>query len=299
MQEQMRRLFEIRAALGFPSANAEPFKPAELRALDKLLGFLSDPAPYFQPGNASDNAQLVAVCGNWYDLPHKAQILARTPKTTELLLAGGRAERLTSADAERVGGEPLLLQRRLVEKYGVDVRRTIVWSGSRVTNHNLLAALAYAKQVRDFSQRRTDTTFVEERFLVRREAASLAHLLGADAAARDAVATVRFHGVGARSFSALTRLHRGRHDIALALLLGEFDRLERYATAHGNSSTTTHGSRKRTHALLGGGALDGLGVPLRRNLAAIRATHAALLAKGRELLERAPRQQMQREAAPG
>ena len=298
----MRRLFEIRAALGLPSASTGAgavFKPAELRALDKLLGFLSDPAPYFQPGNATDNAQLVAVCGNWYDLPHKAQILARTPKTTELLLAGGRAERLTSADAERVGGEPLLLQRRLVEKYGVDVRRTIVWSGSRVTNHNLLAALAYAKQVRDFTQRSTDTTFVEERFLVRREAASLAHLLGADAAARDAVASVRFHGVGARSFAALTRLHRGRHDIALALLLGEFDRLERYATAHGNSSTTTHGSRKRTHALLGRGALDGLGVPLRRNLAAIRATHAALLAKGRELLERAPRQQMQREAAPG
>ena len=171
----MRRMFEIRAALGLPSASTGAgavFKPAELRALDKLLGFLSDPAPYFQPGNATDNAQLVAVCGNWYDLPHKAQILARTPKTTELLLAGGRAERLTSADAERVGGEPLLLQRRLVEKYGVDVRRTIVWSGSRVTNHNLLAALAYAKQVRDFSQRRTDTTFVEERFLVRREAAS-------------------------------------------------------------------------------------------------------------------------------
>ena len=298
----MRRLFEIRAALGFSSASVGAgavFKPAELRALDKLLGFLSDPAPYFQQGNATDNAQLVAVCGNWYDLPHKAHVLARTPKTTELLLAGGRAERLTSADAERVGGEPLLLQRRLVEKYGVDVRRTIVWSGSRVTNHNLLAALAYAKQVRDFSQRRTDTTFVEERFLVRREAASLAHLLGADAAARDAVASVRFHGVGARSFAALTRLHRGRHDIALALLLGEFDRLERYATNFGNSSTTTHGSRKRTHALLGRGALDGLGVPLRRNLAAIRTTHAALLTKGRELLERAPRQQMQREAAPG
>ena len=76
----------------------------------------------------------------------------------------------------------------------------------------------------------------------------LMRLRPVDGAARRGV---RFHGVGARSFSALTRLHRGRHDIALALLLGEFDRLERYATAHGNSSTTTHGSRKRTHALLG------------------------------------------------
>ena len=144
------------------------------------------PGAVFQPGNAptTRSSSPFAEIG---DLPHKAQILARTPKTTELLLAGPRGA--PSADAERVGGEPLLLQRRLVEKYGVDVRRTIVWSGSRVTNHNLLAALAYAKQVRDFSQRRTDTTFVEERFLVRREAASLAHLLGADAAARDAVAS--------------------------------------------------------------------------------------------------------------
>ena len=58
------------------------------------------------------------------------------------------------------------------------MRRTIVWSGSRVTNHNLLAALAYAKQVRDFTQRRSDTTFVEERFLVRREAAVEDAVLG-------------------------------------------------------------------------------------------------------------------------
>ena len=45
-------------------------------------------------------------------------------------------------------GEPLLLQRTLASRYGLAPRRMALWTGSRVTNHNLQAMLAYARQVR-------------------------------------------------------------------------------------------------------------------------------------------------------
>ena len=309
---------------------------------------------------------VLATSGNWYD-GHKAEllsVLARTVPTSELLLTGGactepwnqdyrrsdallharrhwpprcslvaheawagRAERLTSAAAALVGGESLLLQQRLREM-NVPSRQMVLWTGSRVTSHNLhmilgptrvlnqpepaprfsladaschFARAAYAKQRSEFSGGRSAVHLwiVEEFLLVRRMAAGLHSLFAVDAEARAAVTSVRFLAVGPRQFNGLVTLHGGRAEVALALVMGEYRRLQAYSRP-GNETTTTHGIRQHP-ALVPAGALDNLSKRLRRQLVDLETRHGApggLLAEGRRILERAPREEMLRLATP-
>lgn len=163
------------------------FSTAEWRTLDDVLSLLRSPQPWFASVPAGrlcaacpkrsphlSPPDLLAVSGNWYDVLHKAPVLARlaaAAPSADLFLAGGRRERLTSAEAAAEGGEPLLLGRTLAV-LGVARSRLVVWSGSRVTNHNLRALLHYAKQRREFEPAAPPlrVALVEEGFLVRREA---------------------------------------------------------------------------------------------------------------------------------
>ena len=95
----------------------------EFQSLDALLTVLTSPLPYFDlaPRVQRKNSrpgllEIFAVCGNWYDVPHKASVMASAAKqrpSATLLLTGGRAERLTPPEAVKQGGEPLLLQNHL------------------------------------------------------------------------------------------------------------------------------------------------------------------------------------------
>ena len=163
------------------------FSTAEWRTLDDVLSLLRSPQPWFASVPAGrlcaacpkrsphlSPPDLLAVSGNWYDVLHKAPVLARlaaAAPSADLFLSGGRRERLTSAEAAAEGGEPLLLGRTLAV-LGVARSRLVVWSGSRVTNHNLRALLHYAKQRREFEPAAPPlrVALVEEGFLVRREA---------------------------------------------------------------------------------------------------------------------------------
>ena len=279
--------------------------PSDIAVFDELIATLGSAHPWFPHVDtltASDQSLVVATCGNWYDL-QKAQPLARIARghpSSELLLTGGREERLTSAAAADAGGESLLLHRHLL-KLGVDARRMIVWTGSRVTNHNLRVILGYAKQLREFDgiARNVTLLLVEERFLVRREAASLFNLLAADADARAAIASVRFVPVGPRRFLRLVSLHGGRADVAAALVVGEYTRLSRYAHA-GNATTATHGTRQHG-AFVSVEALAALSPRLRGQLDRLIARHGVpggLLAEGRRILEEMPRAEMLTIATP-
>ncbi|EOD39963.1 hypothetical protein EMIHUDRAFT_108728 [Emiliania huxleyi CCMP1516] len=160
------------------------FSTAEWRTLDDVLSLLRSPQPWFASVPAGrlcaacpkrsphlSPPDLLAVSGNWYDVLHKAPVLARlaaAAPSADLFLAGGRRERLTSAEAAAEGGEPLLLGRTLAV-LGVARSRLVVWSGSRVTNHNLRALLHYAKQRREFEPAAPPlrVALVEEGFLRR------------------------------------------------------------------------------------------------------------------------------------
>ena len=252
------------------------------RNLTAVLTFLST-SPWFPEGHRKPAAahgpiELLAVCGNWYDVPHKAQALASAISANpdaEILLTGGRDERLTSPKAVEMGGEPLELRAALHERHGVPLRRISLWTGSRVTNHNLLSMLGYAKQLRSWHRRRVRLRIFEEAFLVRREAASLHALLAADPEARGALSGVAFQPVGPTTFGALAASHGQRADVALALLLGEVDRLERYSTRGKQLVLPTDAPLAAQH---GSQHL----VELARSLALLRARPrtAALLASG-------------------
>ena len=72
--------------------------------------------------------------GNWYDLPDKAASLhtaATILPRADLLLTGGRAERLTPAEAVSLGGEPLMLRQAMIDRYKLDPSRMVLWTGAR------------------------------------------------------------------------------------------------------------------------------------------------------------------------
>lgn len=189
--------------------------PRDVRTLDHLMLFLAL-SPFDRPPAHSSAQKVLAVCGNWYDLPHKAALLA-TQAAADLdaviLLVGGRAERLTPLEAEAVGGEPLLLQHTLASEFGLPPRRSVIYTGSRVTTHNLMAMLHYAKQHQEFTGGRIGLLLIEERFLVRRAAATLRALLRADEAARTAIDWVAVEPVGDAVFDDLVRTHRGQTSV--------------------------------------------------------------------------------------
>lgn len=175
---------------------------------------------------------VAAVSGNWYDVPHKANVLAgivRVQPEVTLLLTGGRDERLTLPSATALGGEPLSLQQELHERHRIPRARMVLYTGSRITNHNLLAMLFYAKQTLAFERRALVLEVVEEGFLMRRAAAAMHALLERDPTARRALASVRFRSAGAVSFDDLVAVHGGHVDVALALVLGELRRLKLYS----------------------------------------------------------------------
>ena len=299
----------VAAATSATAAHQASLSSDDVDILDRVVSHLRSPSPWFHAAAPSPadwrSAGLhpvVAVCGNWYDGIHKASLLARAAadlSDADLLLTGGRAERLTPAEAIEAGGEPVLLQQQL-RGLGVAASRLVLWTGSRVTTHNLLAAMHYAKQYREFHQRPITLTVVEEGFLVRREAATLARLLAADADARVAIARVRFRAVGPRRFDALVAVHGGRVDVALALVMGELDRMERYTRA-GNGSTATHGSVLRGAVLPTDAATAGMPSSLASAAASLRARHVAaggLLEQGRRVLGGLRREETLRIAAP-
>lgn len=280
-----------------------PLTAEDLCTLDSLIGFLRSVSLPFEIHDIDDASSgtpcefhcddILAVCGNWYDGLHKAPALARLASEAsqaDILLTGGRAERLTPARAEAVGGEPLLLQNILTSKFGISPSRVILYTGSRVTNHNLRAMIHYAKQVQEFSQRRLRFNVVEEGFLLRRIAAGVAAQLADDSQASEAIAGFRFFAVGPASFEALVSVHRGCTAVALALVVGEFDRLKRYSSA-GTTTTATHGTVARG-AVLGSNMLQDIDPTLSEALEELRLRHSKLLEAGRYVLESLPREQM-------
>ena len=283
------------------AASLAPLQHRELRLLDMAMAFLSSPEPWFRSsssfpieaseGGSSGNRTVAAVCGNWYDVVHKAAPLLRLASNLskmELVLTGGRKERLTSAEAAAVGGEPMLLQRHLVS-LGLPIERSVVWSGSRVTSHNLNAILLYVKQRHEFDRVRVHLIIVEEGFLVRREAATLAKTLEADPSAREAIDSIRFVPVGPRRFRGLMLAHQNRLDVALHLIAGEVRRLSQYSRA-GVGSTALHGTRVHSK-LLSAGAL--LGMPSPADLEQLFASHTELLRTGRLAFELGKPDQLQ------
>ena len=210
-------------------------------ALDAVMRHLSNPSPFLSsaPPAPRTGIHVLAVAGNWYDLPHKAPVLARLashrPSAT-LLLTGGRDERLTPPRAVELGGEPMMLQSQLHELHNVSRSRMVIYSGSRITNHNLRAMLMFASTTHAFERRAVNLQIVEEAFLVRREAAAFRALLNRDSAAASALDSVHIRPVGARSFDQLVNTHGGRVDVALALVLGEVTRLRQYSNASRHSA---------------------------------------------------------------
>ena len=220
--------------------------PDDTRVLDDLIRFLATSAPFFQSGIGSSNfppcdipcLRVATVSGNWYDLAHKASSLAdllhapsaSTSNDVILLLTGGRAERLTLPDATVVGGEPLLLQEYMHKAFGVAKARMVLYSGSRITNHNLMAMLHFAKQTLAFERRKVALEVVEEAFLVRRAAAAMRSILDADPEAKKALSSVRFRPAGPLTFDELVAVHGGHADVAFALVLGEVRRLRLYSS---------------------------------------------------------------------
>eukprot|EP00930_Biecheleria_cincta_P072065 TRINITY_DN59504_c0_g1_i1.p1 TRINITY_DN59504_c0_g1~~TRINITY_DN59504_c0_g1_i1.p1 ORF type:complete len:320 (+),score=46.11 TRINITY_DN59504_c0_g1_i1:47-1006(+) len=281
----------------------QPLTAGDICTLDGLIAFLRGVSPPFELHSVDAAAtdapcefhhdDIIAVCGNWYDVLHKAPALAYLASEashTDILLTGGRAERLTPASAEAVGGEPLLLQNVLTSQFGINPNRVILYTGSRVTNHNLRAMLHYAKQVQEFSQQRLRFNVIEEGFLLRRIAAGVAAQLADDSQASQAIADFRFFAVGPSSFEALVSVHRGCTAVALALVVGELDRLKRYSSA-GMKTTATHGTVARG-AVLGSEALRDIDPALLEALEELRLRHSKLLEAGRYVLEALPREEM-------
>lgn len=278
--------------------HAEALGSDELEVLDRLMAFLRSADPWFESVSpeapqgwkcaGEGEVSVMAVCGNWYDLPHKAEVLAAAAAAqpdADILLCGGRAERLTPAAAVDVGGEPILLQRALWERHELHPRRVAVYTGSRVTNHNLRAMVHYAKQVHEFTGSAVRLHLVEEGFLVRRAAAALAKELR-DSEASRVVAHVSFVPVGAQSFEELRGLHGGSAGVALALVLGEWERLRQYASP-GSQTTAVHGSVQRG-AVVEASAVDSLDPSVAAAIAELRAGRSELVGAGRALLDRAP-----------
>ena len=282
----------------------------EVFAIDSLLSILGSSQPWFRTATVRDAVNgegvsnlILATSGNWYDIPHKAEALARIAhqvSTSELFLTGGRAERLTSAAAEAAGGEPLLLRQHLLG-LSVPSGRVVIWNGSRVTTHNLRAMLLYCKQRREFDRqmRPVNLWIAEETFLVRRVAATFAQLIAADPEASAAITNVQFIAVGPRHFPQLVATHGGRTDVALALVHGEISRLRGYVRS-GNATSATHGMR-RHGSLVPANALDMLSPSVRMQLDALtdeRTLGGELLQQGQHLLQTAPRSEMLRVATP-
>ena len=210
---------------------------ADIRLLDKVMSFLATPVPLpvAAPIASHDETvqSVIAVSGNWYDVASKAPVIARIvqrrPRTT-ILLTGGRNERLTPPSAVELGGEPLLLQSELYQRYNVSRSSMVLYSGSRITNHNLQAMLMFAATAQRFERRAISLQILEEAFLVRRESAALAAMLLLDPTACRPLASLRIRPVGARRFEQLVAMHGGHSDVALALVVGEVLRLRQYST---------------------------------------------------------------------
>ena len=220
---------------------------ADTAILTRVIKFLADPSPFFitSPPAPRVGIDVLTVAGNWYDGPHKAIALARAAEhrpTATILLTGGRNERLTPPEAVALGGEPMLLQSILSGPiHNISRSRMVIYTGSRITNHNLQAMLMFATTSHRFERRSLSMQLFEEAFLVRREAAALSVLLKRDEAATRAISSLRVRPVGARSFEQLVTTHGGHEDVALALVLGEVERLRQYsnATLQGGSGELT------------------------------------------------------------
>lgn len=100
----------------------------EVSTLDALMEMLGSPLPWFDTEllhprrllrhHEATTPVVLATSGNWYDIIHKAKPLAQLARElpmAELILTGGRSERLTSFEAQVIGGESVLLRQALVD----------------------------------------------------------------------------------------------------------------------------------------------------------------------------------------
>eukprot|EP00756_Hemistasia_phaeocysticola_P040957 Hpha_TRINITY_DN16891_c0_g3::TRINITY_DN16891_c0_g3_i1::g.149297::m.149297 len=224
-------IFYVRRA----KKNAPPPSSLSVRvakALDELMLFLSREGPGIGgfDRDAGATKTVLTVSGNWYD-PAKASAIAsdyRADPSSVILVTGGLG-RLSPSEADAVGGEPFLLRQRLLD-LGVPAAKVLVSSAGAVTNHNLQAILLYAKQVFEFTGKKVRVRMYEEAYLVRRSAGSLSVMLDRDTEARVAVAGVQYVATGSTTLPELVQRHRWVEDVALALVVGEVERLRIYST---------------------------------------------------------------------
>lgn len=126
-----------------------------LGVLNEVFEHLMQMPTQSQPSNsaalpASNLETLIVVAGNWYDrgkAPKIGELAAQYPGCT-ILLAGGRAERLTSSRSLQLGGEPLELREVLLGSGQVAASQLVLWTGSRVTTHNIMIWKHFVEQVR-------------------------------------------------------------------------------------------------------------------------------------------------------
>lgn len=232
-----------------PPQRAVPAPPLPT-AGDVLLRYLSAvPDHEWTPSPRQGQPSLppvIYVSGNWYD-SDKAAALARAAleefPESSIFLSGGIG-RLTLPSTRGAGGEPVVLQRRLVE-LGVPAERIAMWTGSKVTTHNSRGLVLYLQQLEDMATfgksdedielLPRDVILFEEGFLVRRCRASLV----AEISSAIRRGRLRRDGLGylscrstspaAEVYEDFARRHAEHAGAAAHLIVGEMDRIDSYS----------------------------------------------------------------------
>lgn len=189
---------------------------------------------------------LVYVSGNWYDefkISTLIDLANKFPKS-KLIVSGGIG-RLTLPSTAKMGGEPIYLQKRLIEK-GIDPRRIVLCNSSIVTTHNVKFLLYYLQQCCDMERwngknPRLSTTYqifvVDESFLLRRLKATVVNALEEAKKSKilptGMISEITFVSSGSSSNIEMIERHKGGNAIAAYLQIGEWNRLHDYSSEGG------------------------------------------------------------------
>eukprot|EP00242_Pyramimonas_sp_CCMP2087_P009583 CAMPEP_0198217796 /NCGR_PEP_ID=MMETSP1445-20131203/65854_1 /TAXON_ID=36898 /ORGANISM="Pyramimonas sp., Strain CCMP2087" /LENGTH=147 /DNA_ID=CAMNT_0043894607 /DNA_START=447 /DNA_END=887 /DNA_ORIENTATION=+ len=94
----------------------------------------------------SDHTIVIFVSGNWYDKHKVPEVVALTKRFPEavVLLTGG-VGRLTDSRSRELGGESLHMREMLIAA-GVPSNRMVIYTGGRVTTHNLQLLAHFLKE---------------------------------------------------------------------------------------------------------------------------------------------------------
>jgi len=144
------------------------------------------------------------------------------------VLSGGRAERLTTVRSVALGGEPLELRELLIAE-GVSPTRLVLYTGSRVTTHNINLFRHYLNQILEFEPNKVFNLFlVEEAYLIRRiRATALAAFDALFCSGR--IERLEFVPSGAPGVDEMIALHQNHKPLIAAFLVGEIERLFAYS----------------------------------------------------------------------